>query len=374
MASLFETSQINKLTLANRFVRSATYEGLADADGQATPALFELYAKLARGGVGLIISGHAAVSPEGLARVGQLLIHDDSCIPGLSFLTRTVHAAGGKLAVQIAHAGLFAEPADKNILPVAMSKPEFENAPDCRVLEEKDFDRIVKNFAAAARYAQKIGIDAVQIHAAHGYLLSESLSPFFNKRTDDYGDSLENRARLLLRVLEAVRTTVGPDYPVMVKLNSEDFIDGGLTREDSLEIGVMLEKAGADAIEVSGGTFLPFAKFGASRPGIKKPEDEAYHKEAAAAFKKRLNIPIMLVGGVRTLAVAEEIVRDNIADYIALCRPLICNPDLINSWRTKAAKKSECVSDNACFEPIRAGKSLCCVTYAKKRDKDSAKK
>jgi 2,4-dienoyl-CoA reductase-like NADH-dependent reductase (Old Yellow Enzyme family) len=208
----------------------------------------------------------------------------------------------------------------------------------------------------------------VQLHAAHGFLLSQFLSPAFNKRTDKYGGPLENRARLLLEVVRGVRESVGPGYPVLAKINSEDFLDGGMTREESVAVSVMLEKASVDAIELSGGTVLSPEKLSPVRPGrLRTPEDEVYYREAAVLYKKRVAVPLILVGGIRSFDVAEGLVRGGTADYISMSRPLICEPGLVRRWREGDRRPAECVSDNACFAPASDGRGLYCVTMAKKR-------
>jgi 2,4-dienoyl-CoA reductase-like NADH-dependent reductase (Old Yellow Enzyme family) len=208
----------------------------------------------------------------------------------------------------------------------------------------------------------------VQIHAAHGFLLSQFLSPAFNKRKDEYGGALENRARLLLGVVRGVREAVGPEYPVLIKINSEDFLDGGMTREEAVQVSDMLQKASVDAIEFSGGTVASPEKFLPPRPGrLKTPEQEVYYREAARLYKQEVGIPLMLVGGIRSYEVAEELIRGGTADYISMSRPLICEPGLVKRWREGDRRTAECLSDNACFAPGLEGKGIYCVTMAKKR-------
>ena len=369
MAALFDPTVLNGLALANRTVRSATNERLAGEDGRATPELVAALARLAHGEVGLIISGHAAVSLEGQAGARQLLAHDDSCLPGLTDIACGVHAAGGAVALQIAHAGLFAQPPGPEYVPLSPALPTFDparlEAYTGRACTEDDLDRLVAAFAAAAVRGKQAGFDAVQVHAAHTYLLGQFLSPFFNTRTDAYGGAPENRARLLLRVVGAVRAAVGPDYPLLVKINSEDFLEPGLTVDESVEIGSMLQDASVDCIEISGGSLLSGAAYGPMRRGRRQGEDEVYYRAAAAAFKKRLRIPLMLVGGIRRLATAQALLRDGLADFIALSRPLICDPCLIQNWRMGTADASACVSDNACCGARKAGQTFACPTYAK---------
>ena len=233
-------------------------------------------------------------------------------------------------------------------------------------MSEADIGEIVQAFGDAARRAQEAGFDGIQIHSAHSYLFSQFLSPAFNKRTDEYGGPVENRARALLEVLGKMRVVVGDDFPILVKLNGEDFIEGGLTLEDSLKVGVMLQENGMDAIEVSGGTLIS-GKFIPSRPGIKTEEKEAYFRDAGKAFKEALIIPVILVGGNRSFPVAERLVEEGYADYISMSRPFIREPHLIKRWAAGDLRKAECLSDNQCFSPGMKGKGVYCVTAEKEK-------
>jgi len=366
MPDLFEKTTINTMTLANRFVRSATWEGLAGDDGSVTPALIERMAALARGETGLIITGNAFVSPEGRGARKQLGVYSDSLIEGLASMVKAVHDAGGRIALQLAHAGILAD-ATVSGLP-AVGPSLLEDHPACKELDTDAILSLVDSFAQAAVRAQKAGFDAVQVHAAHGYLLNEFLSPAFNHRTDAYGGKLENRARALLDVVAAVRAAVKPTYPVLVKINAEDFIENGLNREDSIVVASMLEKASADAVEISGGSKVSGVALMPARKGrIKTPAQEVYHREAAKIYKERVNIPLMLVGGIRSFGVAEELVRSGAADYISLARPLICEPDLVKRWHSGDRRPALCVSDNACYAPGFSGEGIRCVTFEKKR-------
>ena len=368
MPDLFDTTTINTMSLPNRFVRSATWEGLAGNDGSVTPRLCDMMAELARGEVGLIISGHAYVSPEGQAGLKQLGVYSDKLEDGLAAMAKAVHDAGGKIALQLAHAGLQANSKLSGRPAVGPSVQDEKDQPLCRHLEADEIIALADDFARAAGRAKETGFDAVQVHAAHGYLLSQFLTPAWNKRTDEYGGPLENRTRALLEVARAVRAAVGPDYPVLAKINSEDFVEGGLSRENSAAVAAMLEKASIDAVELSGGCRPAGEALMPARKGIiKTPGQEAYYREAAKLSKERLGIPLMLVGGIRSFEVAEELVRSDIADYISLCRPLICEPWLIKRWHEGDRRPAECVSDNACYAPGFAGEGIRCVTFEKKR-------
>lgn len=362
MSSLFEQTTIKTLTLANRFVRSATWEGMAETDGSCSQGLIDLMVKLAQGGVGLIITGHAYVSREGQAGPWQMGIDSDGMLPGLSRITDAVHREGGKIVAQLSHAGCYALSQVTRMEAVGPSARTHEGVPNCRELSREEIGRICDAFGAAALRAQSAGFDGVQIHAAHGYLLSEFLSPFFNRRTDAYGGCLENRVRIVLEVLQAIRSTVGEDYPVLIKLNSEDFVDGGLSVDEMLAVAAMLETGGIDAVEMSGGTIYASGNYSSIRAGDPSiPEQEVYYRSAASRFKEKIGVPLMLVGGIRSFTVAEDLIEAGVADYISLCRPLIREPALVARWLAGDHSRAVCLSENACFGPLLKGEGLFCV-------------
>jgi len=360
MAKLFEKISINNMKLENRFVRSATWEGLAEKDGGVTPALSDRMVALARGGVGLIITGYAFIHKSGQSGPWQLGADRDELLPGLTSLAAAVHENNGRIVLQLAHGGFFAMKQLTGEAPLAPSLlPEMAKSPR-REMTIPDIQELVAAFAAAAGRAKAAGFDGVQIHAAHGYLLSQFLSPAFNRRSDEYGGSIENRSRFLIESLRAIRLSVGADYPVLVKMNVRDFIEGGLTLDDSLAAASLLAEAGIDAIELSGG-FLNGGKLSPSRMGINTEEKEAYFGEEAKAFRKKVSVPLILVGGTRSFGVAERLVADGIVDCVSLCRPLIREPDLINRWKSGNLSRAACISCNRCFGPGLTGQGVYCV-------------
>lgn len=361
MEILFESTQINTMTLANRFVRSATWEGMAADDGAVTPKLIETMCRLADGGIGLIITGHAYVRAEGQAGPWQLGIYADRLVDGLRDMTAAVHDRGGKIVAQLAHAGNFAAAKISQKTPWVVSDYPGLARTARHEIGEREIGQLTDAFAAAAERAREAGFDGVQIHSAHGYLLSQFLSPLFNRRKDAYGGSIENRSRIHTEIVAAIRSAVGADYPVLVKINGQDFQDGGLSVADAVAAGVRMADAGLDAIELSGG-LLTSPKLSPSRVGINRAEKEAYFRAEAAAFKAAVGIPLMLVGGVRSIAVAQGLVTDGIADYISMCRPLIREPGLIKRWRAGDLRPALCVSDNMCFKPAMKGEGIFCLT------------
>ena len=349
------------MQLKNRFVRAATWEGLASPEGKVTPKLIEMMENLAKGGVGLIMSSHAYVSKEGQGTPWQLGVYDDDLIPGLSKMASAVHEYGGKIMLQLAHAGLYAEEKLSGLPALTVSAPEGFSAARQKIITKEDINRLTNSYAQAAERALNAGFDGIEIHSAHGYLLSQFLSPAYNKRQDEYGGPIGNRARIHLQICQAIRKVVGVDFPIVIKMNCADFIDNGLTIEDSLQAGEMFVEAGFDAIELSGG-IIRTGKLSPTRPGISTVEKEAYFKEYARKFKSKIDIPLILVGGIKSFEVAEELIAGGVADYIAISRPLIREPDLIKRWEKGDRRKAECKSDNLCFNPGFEGKGVYCLT------------
>jgi len=368
MTHLFESTTINGMTLANRFVRSATWEGLATPEGYTTDALTRLLLDLAQGKVGLIISSHAFVSREGLAAPGQLGIYTDDHVASLKTMVDKVHAAGGRIALQVSHGGRYALKF-KDALRIGPSMIESKGEVQCREMTQDEIGEMVNNFALAARRAKSAGFDAVQIHAAHGYLVSEFLSPYFNKRTDSYGGAVANRARFLLDIVHAMRREVGARFPLFVKINAQEFLEGGYTVDDMLAVASLLEGASVDAIEMSGGHHVDgiFGTYFPARPTKTGANERPYYLDEARRYKHNIRIPLMLVGGVRSLEWAKRILSEGYADYISLCRPFIREPGLIGRWQSGDESPSTCISDNGCFKPGLEGKGIYCTVAAKER-------
>jgi len=340
MTRLFEQSEINGMVLSNRFVRSATWEGLATDDGASTSKLVDLMATLAAGGVGLIITGHTYVRPDGQHSPWQLGIYKDELIPGLKAMTQGVHENGAKIVLQLGYGGAYLSKARVGKMTI------------------QDIQELVTAYGAAAHRAKTAGFDGVQIFAAHGFFLSQLLCPRYNNRTDAYGGAIENRARAILEVLASIRNHTGDHYPVLVKLNCQDFVENGLTLEESLQVGMMLKEEGIDAIELSGGLL--------NNPNIMQSKIEteaveAYFQNEARVFKEKIEVPLILVGGIRSYGVAQRLIDEEVADYISMSRPFITEPDLVNRWKTGDLLEAECISCNNCFEQIKQGKGVSCV-------------
>jgi 2,4-dienoyl-CoA reductase-like NADH-dependent reductase (Old Yellow Enzyme family) len=370
MPKLFTPTKIKNLTLPSRFIRSATWEGLAAENGDCTPELVDLVEDLAGGNAGLIITGHTYVSPAGQATLRQLGIDHDGRIEGLCEMTAAVHRRGGRIMMQLAHGGLKADAKFSDVMPSGPSIVKSLLGFPHREMTVEDIRQVVEDFSQAARRAQAAGFDGVQIHAAHGYLLSQFLSPAFNRRDDEYGGDIQNRTRFLLQVYNSIRQAVGRQFPIFVKINSEDFLANGLTLEDSLQIGAMLENARVDAIEVSGGTFSS-GKYVPFRKELTFERDQAYFRRAAKALKSNIRTPVILIGGIRSYLLAERLVDEGFADYISLSRPFIREPRLIVRWQSGDLRKATCISCNGCLGAARSGRGVYCILDKKDTESDS---
>ncbi len=368
MAGIFDQTTINGLRLRNRVVRSATWEGMCEDDGRPTEKLARCYRDLAQGGVGLIITGYTFVRPDGKQLPGKMGIHSDAFAGEMKRLVETVHAAGGALCLQLVHAGgqTTTQSAGRQPLaPSAVSIPQFPEVP--AAMTGQDIEEVIAAFAAAARRARTWGFDAVQLHGAHGYLINQFLSPLANRRQDEYGGSLANRCRFLMEVYHAVRKEVGSDYPLLIKLNGADFIDGGLTVEDAAYAAAALDQAGVDAIEVSGGTPAS-GEQGPVRVKIDTPEREGYNLHLARKLKEAVQCPLISVGGFRSFDLAEKVLRAGEVDYISMARPFIREPALVQRWQQGDTSPARCISCNGCFAPGLKEGGIYCVVEQKERE------
>lgn len=370
MSLLFQPAQIQKMSLPNRVVRSATYDGMTDLSGQVSASQIRLISDLAAGGTGLIISAIMSVHPSGQVSSFMNSIADDNMIEGLAKLTRAAHIHGAKIAVQLHHGGREARfVKTKKLLPVAPSVIEndpFYRGPYREISEDEILD-VIESFGQAAARARKAGFDAVQIHGAHGYLFSQFLSPFTNRRKDCWGGVLENRLRLHRDVYQAMRRHTGDDYPLMIKLGVEDGFTGGLTFAEGVEAARVLADTGYDMLEISSGVRGETYEGTEYKTKLNKPERQGYYRAWAQEIKKQVNIPVIAVGGFRSPAMMEQILAEGGADLVALCRPLIAEPDIINRWKNDPIEKPFCVSCNKCLEALHQGIALHCVVRTEKK-------
>jgi 2,4-dienoyl-CoA reductase-like NADH-dependent reductase (Old Yellow Enzyme family) len=372
MKDLFETTEINGMKLKNRFVRSATWEGMCDEQGRPGPRLVDCYRQLAEGRVGLIITGYAFVRPDGKQTRGSLGTQNDDFAREMRTLCNAVHDEGGRLCAQLVHAGGQARvPAGTRLLaPSAVAETEYTAIPS--EMSSGDIAEVVAAFGESARRVKDWGFDAVQLHAAHGYLINQFLSRRTNHRVDAYGDSIENRMRFLLEVYRNTRSAVGPDFPVLVKLNGSDFIENGFSVEEAVEVATVLDREGIDAIEVSSGTPASGDRTPVRRK-IDTLDREAYNLPLAVQIKSAVACPTMVVGGFRTFDLAREVIEKEESDYISLARPFIREPGLVQRWQAGDTSRARCISCNGCYRPgLREGGIACVVERAERDGKTRA--
>ena len=359
MNPLFSPVTFGNLHLPNRIVRSATWEGMAtEEEGFVTDLLADTIAELARGGCGLIISGHAYVTRDGRASIRQIGGYDRTCLPGLERQAAASHQHGVPIVLQISHGGQVVWGVEKPLAPSATD--------EAAAMSHDDIARVTAAFATAASMAKEAGYDGVQIHAAHGYLLSQFLNSHTNRRDDEYGGSLENRARFLLEAYRAARGTVGPEYPVLMKINCSDFMAGGLTPEESVEVCAMMEKEGITAIEMSAGArFSPWLPY----PKGKIPfgPDEGYYRKEAGMYKDRVKTPLILVGGFRSMAGSNAVLNEGLADAVSFSRPFLREPDFPALWMAGKTNTTTCISCNLCLLSGRENKTVYCVVEKGKK-------
>jgi 2,4-dienoyl-CoA reductase-like NADH-dependent reductase (Old Yellow Enzyme family) len=326
MPTLFSPLSFSGLTLRNRIAMPPMWSGKATAEGFVTPAIIDYHRVRAAAGTGLVIVEHSFVHPQGRHSSTQIGVHDDACVEGLSRLAAAVRAEGSVACLQISHAGARASSRVTGLpvvapSPVATTREAQADAPG--ELTRFQIADIIEAFAAAAARARTAGFDAVEIHAAHGFLLSQFLSPLANARTDEYGGDHERRSRIHLEVLAAVRRRAGSDFPVFVRLGMHDERPGGLTLAPACVTASQLEAAGAALIDVSGGLA------GSDDPG----RGPGYFVGYAEALKAVVGVPVLVAGGIGDPRMADLIIRSRRADIVGVGRAMLDDP----TWTRTAA-------------------------------------
>lgn len=328
--ALFQPGNIGNLELKNRIVMPAMGTPMADGEGYVSDAMVEFYGARARGGTGLVISQDSLVS-EDCATPMQVAIHDDKYIPGLRKIADRVHEEGGRFCVQLVHFGMLIEMTaflgQDKVVMVPSKTPRHITSREHRELTEGDIERYVSDFGEAARRIKEAGVDAVELHACHGSLVSAFLSPVTNRRTDQYGGSPENRLRFPLKIIERIRERVGSDYPLLVRLNGTDDVEGGISLEEAINQALAFEGAGVNAISVSAGMEL---WTGLTIPCFAFPDGTAL--PFAEAVKKRVKVPVIVAGKINP-TMAEDTVREGKADFVGFGRQLLADPELANKLR-----------------------------------------
>jgi len=387
MSILFSPATIRTMEIENRFVHSATYEAMSNEKGEVTDELIKRYKTLAKAGIGLIIPGYLYVHPAGRAVRKQAGIHTDEMIPGLRKLVEAVHQHGVKIAFQLVHGGMQTSKAIIGQAPLAPSgglrnPMTFDK---CKEMTQLEIEETIKAFSQAARRAAEAGADAVQLHGAHGYLISEFLSPFFNRRKDSWGGSDEGRFRIVKEVIQETRKVIPDAMPILIKINTNDFTPKeGVTPKIAKKYAGWLRNAGIDGVELSCGTFftfhvvrgeIPSKELVKALPAWMRPLAklqfrklrpqcsfvEAYNLAAAEIIKPELGeVPLILVGGMRRLSHMEELVERKYTDLVSMSRPFIREPLLVKRFREGKAEQASCISCNKCFAAIANDLPLRC--------------
>lgn len=373
---LFEPVTLGPIELKNRFVKAATFEGMSP-DNVVSKTLVEFHRKMAAGGVSMTTVSYIAVSPNGMGAPAEIYIHD-AAADGLAHIADVVHSEGARIAAQIGHAGAVGALPGKKIMGPSTRRTMMGDKVQAMSIGE--IDEVVEQFAAAGAMLRAAGFDSMELHLGHHYLLSSFLSPKWNKRTDEYGGSLDDRARLPIRVLQAVRAAIGPDMALTAKMNMRDGVRGGLEIDDSIGLAQRFEATGTlDAFEFSAGgsqqnqmymfrgdaprdEFMqlvpPKFKLGFKLFGRwilpAYPYEPGYFMAMAKRFRVNLRTPIVYLGGVSDLATAQAAV-DAGFDYVALGRGLVREPDLINRWQDGSSTTSTCIQCNKCMLSIYTG-------------------
>ncbi|MDR1885773.1 MAG: NADH:flavin oxidoreductase [Synergistaceae bacterium] len=345
--TMFDSIALSQLKINGRVIRSATFENSGEPGGKVPPRLRDFYENLVKGGAGVIITGMMGVGYNSGVNRNMAKIYGDGFAAEFEKVAEAVHRLGGKVIVQLGHCGAKASDIDRGEGPYAPSEVTVGKGIPAKALSKDEIKELVAQYGLAALKCKSAGADGVQIHGAHGYLISQFLSPYFNKREDEYGGSLENRSRFLFETYEEIRARVGSEYPIWIKINSDDLTPGGLTLDECSQICGKLDSLGIDAIELSGG-IMTDKDTSPSRP-VKTEEDEGSFAASALRISSEIRTPVISVGGYRTPDVIERKLNEGNIAAVSLCRPLICEPDLLNRWRSGDRTKSRCVSCNKCF-------------------------
>ncbi len=321
---IFEPLKLNNLTLKNRLLRSATWEGIALDDGSINEKIYSIYEEVSKGGIGGIITGFTSVASNDHYFEGMMRLSDDKLIPQYKKLTDIAHKENCPIISQLALGAYYED--------------EIEITPDHMTIE--DIKKVIVLFIKAAERAKKANFDGVQIHAAHFFFLSRFISPLINHRKDNYGGSTQNRIKILIEILKGIKEK-NLGLHISLKINSSDFNEGGIDEEECLEICKIMAKEGIDSIEISGN--------GTSRSRIKPHVNEAYFLKCAEKVAENVNIPIAIVGGIRSKKTMQNILDNTKIEIISLSRPIICQPDFPKRLESGDIEDSKCVSCNGCY-------------------------
>ncbi|SHH44480.1 NADH:flavin oxidoreductase [Clostridium grantii] len=347
--SLFHKTKLANIELKNRFVRSATWENMTTEDGHMTKELYDIYENLSKGQIGLIITGYGNVVKEEQPNPGMMGIYNDSFIEEYKKLTNLVHSYGSKIIMQLAYGGTKTNfNLGERIIFAPSEVPEKSTNVLGKAMSKEEIDYIVNGFAEAGKRVKESGFDGVEIHGAHTYLINQFLSPYYNKRTDEYGGSLENRMRFLIEIYNKMREKVGNNFSILVKLTATEFFQGGLTFEETKLICKKLKEIGVDGLEISGNIHGKANTMAGEIFEGYEIKEEGYFVEYAKVISEMVNIPIITVGGFKDINNIEEIFNESNIEYFGISRPLLTEPDLIKRWIEGNRKPAKCVRCSKC--------------------------
>jgi len=367
---LFSPFKLRGLSLKNRIVMPPMGVFLVEADGSVTERTREYYRQRARGGAGMVMVEASAIAPEGIVSFHQMRIFDDAFVPGLASLAKVIKQEGARAGIQIHHAG-------RQTSSKVIGRPPLAPSPlpcpsirgDVEVLDREGIQRIVRLFGDAAQRAMEAGFELIEIHGAHGYLINQFLSGFSNIREDDYGGDTFRRARFAVEVVQEVRRRVGPDFPISFKISAQEFVPGGLTVEESVQIVRLLRQVGIDAVQVSAGN-------DATPEWISQPMlmPRGCLVDSAHRIKKAVDIPVICVGRINGPMLAEEILREGKADLVCMGRALLADPELPRKAREGRLEEiRRCVGCNTCINSIfKKGRVECLVNPELSREQEMA--
>ncbi|MBN1829273.1 MAG: NADH:flavin oxidoreductase [Deltaproteobacteria bacterium] len=378
---IFDPAVLAGMQLKNRILRSATHEGMSDETGSPTENLKKLYVRLAKGGAGAIITGFAGIQSNGKGHLfGMSMIDSDDLIPAYREIVDAVHEYNTPIIMQIAHCGRQTRSKTTGLQTVAPSalRDAFFSEDMPRELSDEEINELIDNFVKSIVRAKKAGFDGVQLHAAHGYLLSEFLSSHSNRRKDRWGGSTENKYRLIGEIFKRATNVIG-DYPILVKLNAYDGRKSGMKPDEAVRIAMMLEASGCAAIEVSCGIVedglysirgeelpvdaameynfkyknLPSPVKTIVKPILKRVMKQPkpllkFNLDSALQIKKAVAIPVIVVGGINNIGDIDDIVANKGIDFVSMCRPFIIEPDIANKFNKGIQSASKCILCNYC--------------------------
>jgi len=359
--AVFSPLTIKNLTLKNRIVLPPMATWYATSFGEVTERLISYQRERAAGGVGLNIVEFTVVEPHGKLDTHMLGAYDDVQVPGLRALAQAVHEAGGKIALQLSHAGRRARSANNGGQRPWAPSPIAELGGEIPIeITASQIDYIQNCYTKAAWRAKQAGFDVVEVHCAHGYLIHQFLSPLSNRRTDQYGGSFENRSRFALETVARVRQAIEENFPLFCRISGDEFIDGGSGLDEAKQFAMLLEKAGADCIDVSAGVYES-----AERTVPPMAMDRGCNLYLAKGIKPHVNVPVITVGRIKTLSQAEEVLQQKIADLVAMGRALIADPELPKKALSGANIRPCIACNQGCIERLYHGHAITCLVNAR---------